>query len=248
MMKIFGLLALVALQACAASRTLPAPPSEFQRRSFRNVRVVETGPPPRIRLDVAAKGWLAGIPAGACDVARAMFDVGSDPTADQAALIGLFAPVGLIIGAFCGPFAALPTETVERDERTLREVLDKAATGFASRVEGVMGSARRGIPPGGDDVVLSVGLVSIDLTGPFCLDPFERPKVRARVCLMRPADGQVLYEAEVGHSGRPRAFTSWASSPEELGGCFNRALQALAERVVEEVFLVVPPPEEGDPQ
>jgi len=238
MRTFFGILAATAIQACAVS-SLPPPPAEDVRSQLRRVRISGLPAPAEIVLDAPVKGWLAGIPAGACDFATAFWEVGADPTADQAALLSLLAPVGLVVGAVYGPFAARPTEAVEREERSLREVLVRASSGFAARVEG---QGRKACPSiivrEGEEAILHVGPAAVRLTGPYWLDPFVRPSLRMKVRLTR-TDGQILYEAEITHTGSPRHFTRWASSPEELAEYFQLALDDLAERIVDEVFLTV---------
>jgi hypothetical protein len=194
-------------------------------------------------LDTPVKGWLAGIPAGACDIANAIFQVGCDPTANQAAIIGLFAPVGLVIGAFYGPFAALPAEIVERDEKVLRDVLTRARSGFATRLETQARKACSSrIVQEDEDAILIVGSATVSLKGPEFLDPSVTPRLRMSVRLIR-TDGKVLYDAEFRHTGRRRAFTGWASSPNDLRDHLDQALDKLAERIVDEVFLTLLPPE-----
>jgi hypothetical protein len=176
-------------------------------------------------------------------------DVGSDPTADQAAIVVFLAPVGLIVGAFYGPFVAFAPEVVERDERLLRGILEQAGSGLASRVEGLLDTAIPGrVCREGGDALLSIELVSVDLTGPFLLDPLDRPALRVRTRLTRSADGKKLYAAELSHSGHARAFSRWASSPEDLQQYLDRALQDISEKIIDELFLTLPPPEVQEPK
>ena len=236
-----AILAATALQACAVSKALPPPPSEDVRLRMARMRISDLPAPPETLLDTPVQGWLAGIPAGACDVARAFYEVGLDPSADQAALLALLAPLGLVIGAFYGPFAVLPAETVERDGKLLREVLTRAGSGFAARLEV---RARNACPSRiareGEDAVLFVGPTAVSLNGPGWLDPQASPELRMTVRLVR-TDGMVLYEAELRHRARPRPFTQWAASPDDLRDRLDQAFETLAERIVDEVFLTLAP-------
>ena len=243
---LYGLSALALLQACATPK-LPPSPAESSRIAIKKVRLTAGTRRPEIRLDAPVRGWLAGIPAGACDVAKALWDVGGDPSADQAAALALFAPAGLIVGAFVGPFVAFDPEEVERDERLLRGILDQADAGWASRVEGALEKAIPGsFGREEGDAVLSVELVEVSLTGPFWLDPQDRPSIRIRARLARSTDGQELYAADLFHSGEARPFSLWADSPDPLEEYLERALQDLCEKIVDEVFLTLPPPEESE--
>ena len=243
MKNISILLGMVLLQACSRSSLLPPPPSEPLRGRMEIVDVETPPTVPEIQLKTAAGGWLAGIPAGACDIATMLFEVGADPSADQAAMIGLFAPVGLVIGAVYGAIVALPPEEVQRGERTLRDVLQEARSGFATRVKDQL-NAQSPVPGArkGEDVVLSVETVTLSLTGPYWLDPFLSPSLKVRCRLIRPLDRAVLYEAELHHSGPGRHFTEWASSAGDLRRYFEQAFQQIAEVVLDEVLLTLPPP------
>jgi hypothetical protein len=241
--KPLGILAVVAIQACSGSTRLAPPPSEETRAQIRAVRILNRPGPAAVTLDTPVTGWLAGIPAGACDVGKQFSEAVAGPGADQGAMLGIFAPVAFVIGAFYGPFAVLPAETVERDEKLLREILDQAGSGSARRMEAAAETACPGrIVRKGEDAVLHVGPSGVSLTGPYWLDPLLTPRLQVSARLIR-ADGKVLYDAVISRSGRPREFTRWAASPEDLRTCFDRALSEIAERLVEEIFLTLPPPE-----
>jgi hypothetical protein len=242
MKLILGPLAIILGQACA-SRDLPAPPAESLRTAIKTVSLRAETRRSEILVDTPVRGWLAGIPAGAYDVAKTLFDISKDPSADQAALLVVLTPLGLVVGAFYGPCVAFPPEVVARDERLLREILGRAGSGLEAGVEGRLETAIPGRRCREEaDAVLSVELISVSLTGPFCLDPINQPGIRVRARLIRSMDGAELYAADFRHSGRARRFSGWAACPEDLQEYLDRALHELSEKIVDEVFLTVPPP------
>ena len=59
-------------------------------------------------------------------------------------------------------------------------------------------------------------------------DPRLQLSVRVRVSV--PSAG---YQADFQHAGPPRRFSAWAAHPEDLNEEIERALEVLAEKIVE---------------
>lgn len=95
----------------------------------------------------------------------------------------------------------------------------------------------------GIDTVLEVSLLKFGLEGeginpPLALTMTERTR------LIRAADGKVLYDHRLTYSGAKRKFVDWANdNAQPLREELERCRRHLAERIIEEVFLLYVPGE-----
>ncbi len=91
--------------------------------------------------------------------------------------------------------------------------------------------------------VLEISVPEVAFTGRSGDDPLLAVLLTARVRVLRPATGEVLYEAMFEHRGPARALSTWATaSAETYRGELDSAHMLLADRIVDEIFFVYLPP------
>ena len=92
------------------------------------------------------------------------------------------------------------------------------------------------------DTVLELKVSMLGLIGPWTIDPPLSFTMRIGTRLIRVVDGTELHTQELTYVGPSRVFTAWAANEAEA---FRRSLEqsvrALAEKAVEEVFLLYMP-------
>ena len=232
--------------ACAA----PQPsggrvPSEQVRARIGVLGFAVAPAPAQADLTLPARGWAAGIAAGASDGWNLFWDVGSDSTADVAGILVFFAPLGLVAGAFYGPFGRMPAARIEQGELAIRESLEGLDWPLERELRAEVGG-QTDVPVDSAsnapaDCLLEVSDVEFGLTGRFSLDPALAPFVRLRVRLTTLPRRELLHEARYLVEGPARAFRDWSWHAGELSEEITRLRRSLVERVVEEVLLVCPP-------
>ncbi len=94
------------------------------------------------------------------------------------------------------------------------------------------------------DTVLEVSVLKFGLEGKGFFNPPLALTMTERTRLIRAADGKVLYDHRLTYSGAKRKFVDWSTDNaqplrEELERCCRR----LAERIIEETFLLYVPGE-----
>jgi hypothetical protein len=91
----------------------------------------------------------------------------------------------------------------------------------------------------GIDTVLEVGVQTFGLVGEWDVDPPLALSVRAHVRVVRAGSGETLYDHDLEYRGGGRTFAAWAGQD---AGPYCRELesacQALADKIVEELFLL----------
>ncbi len=261
---------LISLAGCAVGpRPLPPPPSEQTRATLGTIGVVSTRsspdvgwPPTRRRGSEAAKGAaggalasiLGGLYAGAMSGQPLGLVLGAAAGVALAPVIGLG-------GAIYGAASAEPAPGVAEAEASLTQALTevKVQEVLRDRVFLVArdqtphlvilleetGTRTEGLPglpsaEGAPDTFLEVGVVELRLVG----SGIDRPLalvVNVETRLLLPEKRGTLYEASLEYRSRTRKYAEWAADnaqpfQEEL----DRAVHSLAERIVEEVFLLHP--------
>jgi hypothetical protein len=102
------------------------------------------------------------------------------------------------------------------------------------------------LPAGGDGTILQIHVLSVALSGIDAINPPMALSVKARVTLLRAADGQTLYSTTVEYRGRQRSFKQWAAHDAQL---FRQEIQQsnrqLARAIVDQLIsqkLIFPQP------
>lgn len=184
----------------------------------------------------------------------------SAPVVGPAILIVVAA--GAATGAIVGAITAIPAERVEEIEATLKNALiemkmqenirdhvfrtasEQTGRNFVLLHEGGPHSVEEKasyifLVNKGIDTVLEVSVLSISFEGKGGGDPPLSLSMKARTRLIKTADDSILYENELMYRSPKRKFTDWAANDakifkEELARCYR----SLAEKVVEEIFLL----------
>ncbi len=262
---LFVAILLAVMTGCAQTRyVLPPPPSEDQRAGFGAVGLTSARFTPEISFRLPAKGAAEGAQRGAALGAAVPIYVGAH--IPPAALVGLvLAPVGAVFGAMTGATEALPAEQVEKAEAVLKDALSplhiQTAMADATRdfmrreanIPVVVVKAREGLAEndgaafsaGTDrrvDTVLELKISMLGLIGPWTIDPPLSFTMRIATRLVRVADGTELHTQELTYIGPAMLFTAWAANEAEtFRKALDPAVRALAEKAVEEVFLLYMP-------
>lgn len=177
------------------------------------------------------------------------------------------APVGALVGSVVGGATAEPAATVEEAEAVLKNALAELKVQETMR-DRVLQLARdqtrhrfillseqgptaldekvsyQSLASAGVDTALEVNVVSLGLEGPWSINPPVALFMTLRTRLVRVGDGIPIYEATFEYKGRARTFTEWAANnAQPFRDGLEDAYQSLAEKVVEELFLLYLPPE-----
>lgn len=219
-----------------------------------------------------AAGAARGAGRGALVTVRTGFQAaaGTAGSGEAGALVALLAvaagialmPVGAVVGAIHGAAVAQPAAHVDAAEAVVRRVL--ATPGIHERLrDGVAETARsriarpRVVVPvvlgeaagytslanEGIDTVLEVSVSHLAVSGEWKVDPPLEVRLTVQARLVRVSDGAVLHTFAPTSWSRRRSFVEWAwHDAEPLRQEVDRGLGALAEAVVEELFLLYVPP------
>ncbi len=97
----------------------------------------------------------------------------------------------------------------------------------------------RSLAAKGIDTVVEVAITSFGLAGPWDVNPLLNFALDSRVRVVRTSDGGELYETSFKYRGGEHTFFEWAAANgQPLCEELDRAYQALAEKIVEELFLL----------
>lgn len=244
---------------------LPPPPSESLRSELGTVWVASSLAQPGIKFMLTpASGLWDGTKRGAGRGAG----IGCSILAWPAALVGgtlaiLTAPVGCAVGvmvgtipgAIYGAIAALPANTVEAVVTTVRNTLmsSEIQQRVQDQVHELM-TTRIHVPQAtgnknASTTRLETEVLSIQLDGwpPLAyaaytvgvINPSVRLVVTAQARLIRTYDEEGLYVAGFEYWGPRMTVPEWASNEAQpLRDAFDRAALALAEQIVDAVFLL----------
>jgi len=229
------------------SAFLPDPPSEDLRNSLGRLAVRAESPGASSRFLIPPRGWAEGLSQGFGMGAVAVMGGAHGANAPFAALVVIaLIPVGGVLGAVYGAFAALPAEAVNRAVATLEDAAAKEPVG--TRIAELSAARLRevgGLPvdDSGPDTVLSIGPPEFVLTGAWSHNPDLRFFATVEVRLVRAADGAVLHSAVIPYVGSARELLAWAAS----GGAAFRAeirdaADRLAESMIDYLMFMVPMP------
>jgi hypothetical protein len=208
-----------------------------------------------------AKGAWGGAQRGAVVGALAPIAIGAVFPLPGTTFLGiLVAPVTALGGAIYGSVAALPGAEVQRAEDSIgrafaalqetRPVLrlrDRIVE-LGHATTGRLFTALDGLQPdatqGGDvDALLDLSDPRTGLQGAWRIDPPSIAFAEIRVRLRTPA-GDTLLEETVFCSGEERSYLEWAADDGALfAAAIDSCVGAIAEKIVDDFFLVYPRPE-----
>lgn len=248
---------LLVLSGCAKIKPperLPWPPSEDLRSRLDRVGVTATASTPVVEISGPARsrgqGALRGMTAGGA-IGGGAGCLATGYLCPAGTVAGGL--VGAILGAPVGAIMAAPTE-LEELEALLKRALAELDIPRALRDRVVaVGREQTGrmlepdSPAGGQDdgagdvrTRLEVTVEQVALTGLPAVTPPVALRVRVRTRLLGGTDGSELYSHSLTYQGSSHDLASWRE--ERLRQEFERALTSLAEKIVEEVFLLTPWP------
>ena len=177
--------------------------------------------------------------------------------------------IGGLSGGVVGAIQAEPSKKVSHDEEVIATVIAsmKMQESLCSRVEQVAQSrtldhfvvvADQGptapeeknsygsLAEKGIDTVLEIAIPRIALAGDWDINPSLQFQMNSHIRLIRTTDGKELYDSSSEYKGISLSFSNWADNDakpffKEL----EKAYQFLAERIVWEVFILIPSTEDG---
>lgn len=259
------ILALITQFGCASS-VLSPPPSEAVRSGLGTVAVTSGRFAPRLGI-VGGPARGAGASAGRGAVVGAVVPiaVGSKMGGSGAILGIMLAPVGAVVGAIAGVIQNEPTVKVEEREAAARELA--AAQRIQDDIRDRVAAVGRDLTPHTLTVladqdssiaaerpdyrplsqeaiqtVLDVRLESVTLEGgELPIDPPLWLVMVVNTRLVRTDNNAELYANSLTYTGQKgRTLAEWVGDPEVFRDELDRAYVILAEKIVEEVFLLIP--------
>ena len=92
------------------------------------------------------------------------------------------------------------------------------------------------------DTILELKVTMLGLIGPWTVNPPLSFTMRIATRLVRAADQTEIHTQELTYIGPAKVFTVWAvNNAEAFRKAMNPAVRALAEKAVEEIFLLYMP-------
>jgi len=269
------LVAVALLAGCAGptttSRLLPPPPGEDIRLGLAKVALASGRFPPKFDIvDGPAKGAGQGAARGA--LLGAAYTIGGGALAGPIGLVAstFLAPVGAVGGSIVGSVTAESAAKVEermaavgRNLSALKiqdDLLNRVAETGREQTTGTFTVLAgrgpltpderiqyRSLVTDGFRTVLEMSVVELSLRGRTAeIDPSLTLAMTVKTRLVRVADEAELYRNSVTYSGgRGRTLAEWLDEAELLRIELERATGIVAEKIVDEVFLLVPFPSNG---
>lgn len=178
--------------------------------------------------------------------------------------------IGGLIGGVAGAATAVPAEAVEEAEAAIKTVLAtlKVQEALRDRVLQVARDQTRhhfvlfedqgppapdatvsygSLASGGIDAILEISVLVVDLAGEWDVNPPLALVMTMQARLLRAVDGLELYAHTLEYRSATRKFTEWAmNNAKPFRDELNLAQQSLAEKIVEELFLLYLPQAERD--
>ncbi len=263
------------LAGCAGptttSRLLPPPPGEDIRSGLTKVALASGRFPPKFEIvDGPAKGAGQGAARGA--LLGAAYTIGGASLAGPIGLVAstFLVPVGAVGGSIVGGVTAesaarveeraaavarsLSARKIQNDlvDRVAEAGRDQTSAAFTVLTErsavNLNGRAEyRSLVEDGIPTVLEISVVELSLRGRTAeIDPSLNLAMTVKTRLLRAADDTELYKSSLTYSGgRGRTLAEWLDDAELLRVEVDRATEIVAEKIVDEVFLVIPFPRQG---
>jgi hypothetical protein len=255
---------LVGSYGCATSKpyALPPPPSEAVRGELGTVGIASARFLPKVEM-LKPKGKAAGAAAGAGMGAGGMLQAATMSTDPWGLLLCIaLAPVGAVIGSAVGAVEGVSSKRRDESEDALNKAvselkiqetmkdyvlqvaqqqtahqfvdLDGQGPETPERKADYSSLANKGI-----DTVLEITVPAFGLVGIKGINPPLAFFMTLQTRLVRTKDGAVLYEQKLQYRDAQRTFTAWAANDAKpFRDEFARSYQSLAEKVVEEIFLL----------
>jgi hypothetical protein len=251
-----------------ASHLLPPPPGESVRLGLTRVALAPGRFPPRFDLvDGPAKGAGQGAARGA--LLGAVYTLGGGAFGGPIGLVAsvFLAPFGAVGGSIVGGVTAEPAAKVEErvaaasrslTARQIQEDLVRrvAVIGHAQTSRTFTLLAEQGPrTPGertdygalaeeGVQAVLEISVVELSLRGRTGeIDPSLSLAMAVKTRLVRTDDDAEIYSHSLTYSGgKGRTLAEWLDDAQLLQVEVDRASAIVAEKIVDEVFLIIPFP------
>ena len=269
------LVVLAVLAGCASpittSRFLPPPPGEDIRLGLAAVALAPGRFPPKFEIvDGPAKGAGEGVARGA--LLGAAYTIGGGSLAGPIGLVAstFLLPVGAVGGGIVGGVTAESAAKVEARVAAVGRSLSAlkvqddlvnrvAATGRDQTAGTFTVLAERGpltpderaeyrsLVTEGVRTVLEISVTELSLRGRAAeIDPSLTLAMTVKTRLVRASDDAELYRNSLTYSGgRGRTLAEWLDDVELLQAELDRGTDIVAEKIVDEVFLLVPFPRQG---
>jgi hypothetical protein len=257
----------------SASRFVPSPPAEEVRSRLTAVGLASGRLPPKFDVvDGPAKGAGQGAARGA--LLGAVYTIGGSVFGGPIGLVaGIFlAPVGAVGGSIVGGVTADSAAKVEERiaavgrslaaQKIQDDLLARVAalgrqqtSGRFTMLDGpgprLAGNVAEYRSPVWEDVrtVLEITVTEISLRGRTTeLDPNLSLAMTVNTRLVRRDDDAEIYRHSLRYSGgKGWTLAEWLDDVALLRAELDRASAMVAEKIVEEVFLLVPFPRQGTP-
>lgn len=247
---------------------LPQPPSNELRAHLGTIGVVSVQFAPEVKMLTPAKGWASGAAKGAVQTEGKLMNATSAGRELGAICCVVLTPFALCGGALSGaakaPSAAEVKETQEKlnkdvptnieiQEKMRAELLQVAReeTHYAFVVLEDRGPVApneklnyRSLEGHGIDTVLEIGVLNFGLKGDWTeINPPLTFFMTLRTRLITIAGGEVVYAATLKYQSLTNhKFDVWAANDGQLlKDEFSPCYSTLAEKIVEEVFLLYLP-------
>jgi hypothetical protein len=164
----------------------------------------------------------------------------------------VLAPLGAVVGAIAGAASAEPAAKVEEKETALKKAMEelqiqKAFSGCVADAlrQQTLQPAVAASGGEGASTIIEVTVGKLGLDGPWRINPPLTFVMSEHTRLLRVSDGAELYSHSLTYRGRTRPLDDWvAPGANQLREEAGRACRDLAERLVDEVFLLYWPSEE----
>ena len=256
-------------QPIQVPRLLPPPPRESVRLGLRSVALAHGRFPPKFDVvDGPAKGVGQGAARGA--LLGAVYTLGGGAFGGPIGLVAsvFLTPVGAVGGGIVGGVTAESATKVEervaaagrsllarkiQDDLVLRvasigrEQTSSTFTLLADRGPRLPGELMdyRSLGEEGIQAVLEISVVELSLRGRTGeIDPGLSLAMAVKTRLVRTDDDAQLYANSLTYSGgKGRTLVEWLDDAEQLRIEVDRACEIVAEKIVDEVFLLMPFPQ-----
>lgn len=224
---------------------LPPPPSEESRSQLGRMRLSEGGTQAKVLFTGPAKGGGEGAARGAAIGAGSVLSI---PCGGPGCILLLFAaPPAALVGAVVGAARAEPAAKVEEQEKAFKAAMEELKV--SETFHRCVGDRLRELTPApGSRVmfeepastILEVVVEQVRLAaGELGIKPPLSFVLTERTRLIRASDGTELYGHWLTYRGRPQPLEDWfVQNSMLLREETERACRELAERLVDEVFLL----------
>ena len=253
------------------SRLLPRPPGEDVRLGLAAVALTSGHFAPKFEIvDGPAKGARQGAARGA--LLGAAYTLGGGALGGPIGLVAstFLLPVGAVGGSILGGITAESAAKVEErvaavgrsfSARKIRDdLINRVAVTGREQTSGTFTvlaergpqtvderAEYRSLAQEGIRTVLEISVVELSLRGRTGeIDPSLSLAMTVRTRLVRTDDNAEIYANSLTYSGgKGRTLIEWLDDVEQLQGDLDRASAVAAEKIVEEVFLLVPFPSQS---